>query len=156
MVLTHGHLDHLGGVRAFVHAGAVVLGAPAVRTVVEGLVGRDDVRPDRLSAEPQPLRWEEVTDTRDISDGGRTLRLIPLGANPHDAGMLVVHVVDADLLFVSDLFTPTRLEDYPRVHHAALDRFLDGWLLDRGLEPARIVTMHGSGEITPAHRAKLR
>ncbi len=156
VVLTHGHLDHVGGVRAFVHAGATVLGAPPLRDEVEHLVERDDVRPDRLAANARPLQWEDVTAPREITDGRRTLRLLPLGPNPHDTGMMVVHVVHADLLFVSDLFTPTPVEDYPRTHHAALDRFLDAWLLDQGLAPARILSMHGSGEITAAHRAKLR
>ena len=106
VVLTHAHLDHVGGVRAFVDAGATVLGAPTTQPVVEALVQRTDIRPDRLSASLNPLVWEDVTDVREITDGSRTLRVLSMGDNPHDPGMLVVHVPASGVMFVSDMITP--------------------------------------------------
>ena len=123
---------------------------------VERLATQPVVDGDRLSGNPRPLLWEDVTADRTIGDGTFELQILTVEASEHADGVLTVHVPRADLMFVSDLVTPTRVDAYPRENHAALDRAFVAWLDSRGLAPTRILAMHGSGELTPAHLQKLR
>lgn len=139
-VLTHHHEDHLAGVGAFVAAGATVLAAPPVLEAVRSI-------PDL----PAPLRAEPVADQRTITDGSQVLEILPVGENPHAAGMLVLRLPTLNAMYVSDLVTPAPLERYPQAHHAALDRFFARWLERRNLRPDSVWSMHGNRTITPAH-----
>jgi glyoxylase-like metal-dependent hydrolase (beta-lactamase superfamily II) len=156
LVLTHAHEDHVGGVRAFVAAGATVIAAPAVRALVERLV---DLPPseigDRLTEMSNvPLRFEEVTDRRVLEEGEQRLELLEVGENPHAEGLLVVHLPAYRALFVSDMITPEPLDVYPRPAHAALDRFLAAWIAESGLELEQVLAMHGAPAATREHLAQ--
>lgn len=157
VVLTHGHEDHVGGVRAFVAAGATVVADPVLRPMVESLVALPgtDV-PDRLSDAPASLDFQAVDGPLTLGTGPNAVDVVPVGENPHARGLLVARLPGRDLLYVSDLATPAALARYPDEAHAPLDRFLAAWLDERGWAPERIVAMHGSGEMGPAHLEKLR
>lgn len=93
---------------------------------------------------PPPLRFEAVAAPRTLGAGACRLELLPVGDNPHAEGLLAVHLPAHRALFVSDLVTPEPLDVYPRPAHAALDRFLAGWLAASGLEVERVLSMHGA------------
>ena len=156
LILTHHHEDHVGGVRAFVVAGATVLGSASSIQVAQGIVDRATsemaARPSESSG---PMRSEVVTETRRLSDGTQILDIVPVGPNPHSDALLVISLPASNLLYVSDVLTPAPLDRYPASHHAALDRFFSGWLRASGLRPDSIWTMHGAGTITQAHLARL-
>jgi glyoxylase-like metal-dependent hydrolase (beta-lactamase superfamily II) len=157
VVVTHFHNDHAGGVRAFIAEGATVLASPTAGPAIRRLARTPHtLAPDRLARSPRPLQLEIVDGTRSITDGRRRLEIIDVGSNPHTENMLIARMPDQDLVFVSDLMDGASLENFPSASHAPLDRFFADWLERRGLTPARIFTMHGTGLVTPDHLARLR
>lgn len=155
VILTHHHEDHIGGVRAFVAAGATVLAAPGVLSAAREIASLPgSAVADRLSEDPVPMRGEAVSERRRISDGARALDVIPVGENPHADGMMVVALPNLNALYVSDLVTPGPPDQYPQPSHASLDRFFVGWLEREGLRPDSVWAMHGGRTITAAHLAR--
>lgn len=156
VVITHFHNDHAGGLRAFAAEGTTVLAPPSAEEAIRELVDAPHtLAPDRLSRAPRPLDLEIVEGSRTISDGTRRLEILDVGDNPHCEHMLVVRLPGEDVMFVSDLLDPTRVENYPKDHHAPLDRFFGEWLERQGFRPETVYTMHGSGLVTRAHLDQL-
>ncbi len=104
LLLTHHHIDHVGGLRAFAAAGA---------TVVVGK-GDGDFYRKALSA-PQtlnsygtrsvPPKVEEVDGKWSVTEGGRTIEAYSLD-NPHATGYIIPYVPDAKFGFVTDIWSP--------------------------------------------------
>jgi glyoxylase-like metal-dependent hydrolase (beta-lactamase superfamily II) len=107
LVLTHHHMDHAGGVRAYAAAGATivtgkgtaehfrrVLAAPFTRSV--------DLPQADLSRTP----IVEVAEKHVLSDGTREVHAYVLDPNPHSQGMMIGYVPDAKLGFVTDIWSP--------------------------------------------------
>lgn len=157
VVLTHFHNDHGGGLRAFVAEGATVVASAADTAEVRGYVDAPHtLAPDRLAGGARPLSMEAVDDRWVLERDGRRLEVLEVGPNPHTRGMLVLHLPEEGVMFVSDLFDPTRDPTrFPKPEHASLDVWFGRWLRERGLSPERIYTMHGSGLVGPAHLERL-
>jgi glyoxylase-like metal-dependent hydrolase (beta-lactamase superfamily II) len=155
LVLTHHHEDHVGGVRAFISAGATILGPPSAIEVARRLASLSpDMVDDRFSRSPQVLSGETVEQPRRISDGSRSLELVPVHGSPHADGMLIVSIQDAAMVYVSDLVTPAPLDAYPSANHRALDDFFANWLRSSGLNPDVVWSMHGDEPLTAEHLAQ--
>ena len=156
VALTHGHGDHTGGVRSFVSIGTKVLAPPSTKKVVENIVTRPHTfGQDNYSKTPQALKLEIVEDKRIIQDPSLTFVLINIGDNPHSDDMLVVYFPEKKMMFVSDVFTPSRLRDYPSPSHGILDKWFAGWLANSGLEVEKIYSMHSREVGTKRHLEKL-
>jgi glyoxylase-like metal-dependent hydrolase (beta-lactamase superfamily II) len=156
-ILTHAHEDHAAGVRAFVAEGATVVGHPSIRRRIEAwLHAPADTTSDGNGANETPLQFMEVTDSLTLDDAIRPIRLLRISPNPHAEALLAVHVPGPDILFISDLVTPGPIDSYPRAAHASLDLAFIRWFTGAGFRSPRILSMHGSGELTPAHIARLR
>lgn len=157
VVLTHGHGDHAGGVRAFVAAGATVLAGAAVRPLIARAVTEPHtIHPDALAAAPRPLRFEAVTSPRTITDGTQRLDLLPVEPNPHAAGLLAVHLPALNALYVADVFQPFNLQRGPSPAERPLMRVFVDWLDRAGLAPDMVFTAHGGGVATAEHLAAVR
>jgi glyoxylase-like metal-dependent hydrolase (beta-lactamase superfamily II) len=106
-VVTHYHIDHSGGMRAYAAKGATLYAPESIVPFVKETLERPHtIRPDSLANSGNKGTVEGVgNDGRTITDGDRTIQLIPI-PNGHASGMLAAYLPKEKLLFVSDLFTP--------------------------------------------------
>ncbi|HYX65856.1 MAG TPA: MBL fold metallo-hydrolase [Burkholderiales bacterium] len=153
LILTHHHMDHAGGLRAYLAQGAtLVVGRGArehFRRVLASPMERD---PDMKPADFSQVPIMEVPDSHLISDArGRQVIVYAVQNNPHAQGMLIAYLPEARLGFVSDLWTPgVPLPDKP---NAALMSVVN--TVDRAhLDPLRFAGGHG-GVADYAPLAKL-
>jgi glyoxylase-like metal-dependent hydrolase (beta-lactamase superfamily II) len=106
LVVTHFHIDHSGGVRAYAAKGATILAHESNVAFLNEVMSRPKtVRPDSLTSTGVKAVIEGVGELRSLTDGERTvdLRHIP---NPHSTGMLAVYLPADKLVFASDIYSP--------------------------------------------------
>ena len=138
LILTHHHVDHVGGMRTYAAEGA---------TIVVGKGDGDYFR--KVLARPETLnrfapktaftaKVIEVDGKWSVNDGGREVDAYAI-ENPHAAGYDIVYVPDAKLGVMSDLYVPgAPVPSNAMV--AALVKGVDKW----GIKPERFAGGHGS------------
>jgi len=106
LVLTHHHMDHTGGVRAFAAEGATVIVPSPDKAYFENAIkAAHTFEPDAQQKAMKPANVQEVKDTMSIKDDTVEINLYNI-PNPHVEGMLLVHVVKDNVLWVTDLVSP--------------------------------------------------
>jgi glyoxylase-like metal-dependent hydrolase (beta-lactamase superfamily II) len=108
LVLTHHHMDHTGGMRAYVAEGAtVIVPAPTKAYFEQVAKASHTIQPDTLAKQPKPAQIVEVKDLMSLKDDTVEINLhnIP---NPHSEGMIIGHVVKENIVFVTDIWSPGR------------------------------------------------
>ena len=106
LVLTHHHMDHTGGVRAFAAQGAtIVVGQGNGEHFRRVLAAPFTRNPDLTSRDLTGTAVAEVVDKRIFSDGTREVGVYLID-NPHANGLLIGYVADAKIGFVTDLWSP--------------------------------------------------
>jgi cyclase len=127
LVLTHAHIDHVGGSRAF--ANAMVLGSPQTSALLDGEmpVGAYKAFMPAFDAEFDDLAEIGTRPvTHLVTDAAQlTPRVELLPANGHTDGDVMVLVADADVLFAGDLcffgVTPLAFQGNPATWADVLD-----------------------------------
>lgn len=144
VVLTHHHLDHTGGIRAFAAQGAAI---------VVGKGDGDYFR--RVLAAPQTLnRYDVETVTPRVIEvennwsqavGGRVIEAYSL-ENQHAKGYLVPYVPDAKMAFQSDLWVagiPTPSDPALAAHVSRSAGAIVKGLKKAGIAPEKLAGGHG-------------
>jgi len=142
LVLSHHHMDHVGGARTYVAQGATVLvGAGNAAHFQRMFAASHRIDRDALEQSPRPAEVVEIADKQVLTDGTRTLEIYRI-ENPHAEGMLFSYVPEAKLGFVVDLWNPgsDKLSDKLSPGQAALAAALSR----RGIAPERLAGGHGS------------
>jgi len=117
LVLTHHHMDHTGGMRTYVAEGATIIVPSESADYFEKVVrAPHTVVPDELQKNPRTPVIYGVFENMNIKDVTAEIRLYNLSAaanaeaprntNPHVDGMLMGHVIDSKLIYVTDLISP--------------------------------------------------
>jgi hypothetical protein len=108
VVLTHHHMDHTGGTRAYVAEGAtVVVPDTAYAYFQKNLALPHTVVADAEQTQQKPVHVVGVAGLMSIKDDSVEIRLHKI-ANPHVDGMLVGHVVQPNVVWVTDIWSPGR------------------------------------------------
>ena len=107
LVQTHHHMDHSGGLRAYVAEGATILVAAPTRAYFNRALGNPrTVANDAQQKARKPVRVTEVKDQMTLKDdAGGEIRIYNI-KNPHSDGYLLGHVVKENVVFVTDLISP--------------------------------------------------
>jgi glyoxylase-like metal-dependent hydrolase (beta-lactamase superfamily II) len=108
LVLTHHHMDHTGGMRAYVAEGATVIVPSPTKAYFEQVAkAPHTIQPDTLAKQMKPAQIVEVKDLMSLKDDTVEINLhnIP---NPHSEGMIIGHVVKDNIVYVCDIWSPGR------------------------------------------------
>ena len=108
LVMTHHHMDHSGGARAYVAEGAEVVLPGQARPFFEKMfAAKHELKPDALAKSPKTAKIVDVKDTLSLKDDTVAIDLINL-PNPHVDGMVIGHVHGPNLnvVWVTDLVSP--------------------------------------------------
>jgi glyoxylase-like metal-dependent hydrolase (beta-lactamase superfamily II) len=148
LVLTHHHMDHAGGLRAYLAQGAtLVVGKGSAEHFRRVLAAPFTRNPDLKPTDLTRTEIIEVADKRVFSDGQREVHAYLLD-NPHARGMLIGYLPSARLGFVTDLWSPGAAPLPDRIN-PALAALVAG-VKRAGIAPIRFAGGHGSvGDYAP-------
>src|SRR5262245_9864270 len=126
LVLTHHHMDHAAGARTYMAEGAtLVVPRPNKKYFVDMSLRPHLLTPDELENKPASAQIVEVPDQLTLKDDGEEIRLYRI-LNSHVDGMLIGHVVKSNIVWVTDLLSPSAdAANNPgsRALNLALERF---------------------------------
>ena len=143
LVLTHHHMDHAGGLRAYAADGAAIVvgkgGAEHYRRVLAAPFTRN---PDLASRDLGRTEIIEVVDKRVWSDGTREVQAVVIEKNPHADGLMFGYVSDVRLGFATDIWSPGAGPLPDKLNPALAS--LVGAVKKAGISPAKFAGGHGS------------
>jgi len=138
LILTHHHVDHVGGMRAYAAEGATIVVGKGDGDYYRKVLARPETLNRFAPKKAFTAKVIEVDGKWSVNDGGREVDAYAI-ENPHAAGYDIVYVPDARLGVVTDLYTPgAPVPSNPAV--AALVKGIDKW----GIKPERFAGGHGS------------
>jgi glyoxylase-like metal-dependent hydrolase (beta-lactamase superfamily II) len=138
LVLTHHHIDHSGGLRAYAAEGAtLVVGKGDGAFFRKVLSAPQGYNP--FATKSVPPKVIEVDGKWSVNDGGREIDAFSLD-NPHAAGYLIPYVPDAKLGFVTDLWNPGPPVMNVNPNMVAVVRGIE----KMGIQPERFAGGHGA------------
>ncbi len=149
LVLTHHHMDHAGGVRAYADVGAtIVVGKGGVDHFRRVLAAPYTRNPDLAPSDLSRTQIVEVKDKYVLSDGTREVAAYLIDPNPHAEGLLIGYVPDVRIGFVTDIWSPGA-GPLPDTLNPALAALVAG-VKKAGITPAKFAGGHGgAGDYAP-------
>ena len=143
LVLTHHHMDHAGGLRAYASTGAtLVVGKGTTEHYRRVLAAPYTRNPDLSPQDLSRTQIVEVADKYSIIDGQREVQVFAIEPNPHAQGLLIGFVPDTKLGYATDIWSPGA-GPLPDKLNPALAALVAG-VKKAGIEPAKFAGGHGS------------
>ncbi|HKC06071.1 MAG TPA: MBL fold metallo-hydrolase [Methylomirabilota bacterium] len=142
LVLTHHHMDHAGGIRAYADAGATIVTGQGTAAHFRQVLAAPFTRNPVLSqSDLTRTPIVEVMGKHVLSDGTRQVELYVLDPNPHAEGLLIGYVPDVKIGFVTDIWSPGA-GPLPDKLNPALASLVAG-VKKAGITPAKFAGGHG-------------
>ena len=144
LVLTHHHMDHVGGVRAYAAQGAtIVVGKGNGEHFRRVLAAPSTRNPDLAARDLSKTPIVEVAEKHVLGDGTREVHAYVLAAdNPHAVGLLIGYVPDAQLGFSTDIWSPGAAPLPDKLNPALAS--VVAVVKKNGIVPTRFAGGHGS------------
>ena len=107
LVMTHHHMDHAGGLRAYAAQGATIVAGKGTAAHYKKLLAAPITRNGELkSVDLSKAQIVEVADKHVFSDGAREVHAYVVENNGHADGLLIGYIPDARLGFATDIWSP--------------------------------------------------
>jgi glyoxylase-like metal-dependent hydrolase (beta-lactamase superfamily II) len=143
LVLTHHHMDHAGGLRAYAAQGAtIVVGRGTAGHYRRVLAAPFTRNPDLPARDLRSTPIVEVTDKHVLTDGSREVHAYVIDPNPHAEGLLIGYLPETRLGFATDIWSPGA-GPLPDKLTPALAALVAG-VKKAGISPQRFAGGHGS------------
>ena len=152
LVNTHHHFDHSGGLRTYVAQGTTIVTHQSNREFYEDVVfypAPRTLQPDRLSTQ---YPWfagnrippiETVSQKYVLSDGVRTMDVLPVQGLGHVSNMVIVYLPTEKLLINADLYSPPAAGAPAPPVTASMKTYLEN-IRRLKLDVAQHVPIHGA------------
>ena len=143
LVLTHHHMDHAGGLRAYAASGAtLVVGKGTTEHYRRVLAAPYTRNPDLSPQDLSRTQIVEVGEKYSIVDVQREVQVFAIEPNPHAQGLLIGYVPDAKLGFVTDIWSPSPAP-LPDKLNPAMAALVAG-VKKAGIQPTKFAGGHGA------------
>jgi glyoxylase-like metal-dependent hydrolase (beta-lactamase superfamily II) len=107
MVNTHGHFDHLGGVRDYVAHGVTIITYATNKPYYEKIwANPHTLVPDALSHSPHKAKFKLVHEHLKLTDGDQVVELYHMQDFGHSDAMLLAYLPKQKILVEADGFNP--------------------------------------------------
>jgi glyoxylase-like metal-dependent hydrolase (beta-lactamase superfamily II) len=107
VINTHSHIDHSGGLRAFVAEGATILTHQVNKAYLEKVLSAPHtLNPDRAQQAGKKPVVEAVGDKKVLTDGTHVIELYHLRNFTHHDGMIVAYLPKEKVLLEADGYNP--------------------------------------------------
>src|SRR5213594_1097919 len=148
LVLTHHHMDHAGGLRAFAAQGATIVTGKGTAEHFRRVLAVPFTRnPDLPARDLKGTTIVEVTERQVFSDGTRDVGAYVID-NPHSNGLMIGYVSDARIAYATDIWSPGAAP-LPEKLPPPLAALVAG-VTKAGITPAKFAGGHGSvGDYAP-------
>jgi glyoxylase-like metal-dependent hydrolase (beta-lactamase superfamily II) len=149
IIPTHFHLDHSGGIRAYMAEGAIVV-APAISTEFYTRVAKapHTLRPDSLEKTRRAVVIDSYTGHQVLTDGSRQVEIYPL-PTAHAEDFQVIYLPREKILIEADHVSPRKNKFRPGPLPIELLKGIEKLKLD----VTTIVGIHGDTADIQALRA---
>jgi glyoxylase-like metal-dependent hydrolase (beta-lactamase superfamily II) len=138
LILTHHHVDHVGGMRTYAAEGATIVVGKGDGEFFRRVLARPETLNPEAPKKPFTAEVIEVDGKWSVKDGGREVDAYAL-ENTHAAGYLFPYVPDARFGVITDLYTPGA----PVPSNATVAALVKG--IDKmGIKPETIGGGHGT------------
>ena len=146
---SHHHFDHAGGLRTAVAEGAIVIADAGSKAYFErAFATQGKILPDLLTRSGRKATVRAVNGMMTLSDGARTVRIMPIVESNHATGFMMVYLPKERLLIEADAYTPippnAKPPATPNANNVNLVVNLDGFKL----AVDQILPLHG--RVAPA------
>jgi glyoxylase-like metal-dependent hydrolase (beta-lactamase superfamily II) len=143
LVLTHHHMDHAGGLRAYAAQGATIVAGKGTAAHFRRVLAAPFTRnPDLAARDLSRTPIVEVVDKHVLSDGTREVHAYVIDPNPHADGLMIGYVPEAQLGFATDIWSPGA-GPFPDRLNPGLQAFVAG-VKKAGITPTRFAGGHDS------------